>query len=74
MRVVSTVEKVFGMEELLRNVPTKQTTDLLGGELRSLKDSQESLERKLSDMDKRGLTGNGNSRNNTDPSNGKDIY
>ena len=69
IRVVSTVEKVFGMEELLRNVPTKQTTDHLGRELRSLKDSQESLERKLSDMDKRGLTGNGNSRNNTDPSN-----
>ncbi|XP_071159830.1 TNF receptor-associated factor 3-like [Mytilus edulis] len=69
MRVVSTVEKVFGMEELLKNVPSKHTTDNLGRELRSLKDNQEELNRKLSDFDRQGFTSGGDTRRgNTDPS------
>ncbi|XP_052057910.1 TNF receptor-associated factor 3-like [Mytilus californianus] len=68
MRVVSTVEKVFGMEELLKNVPSKHTTDNLGRELRSLKDNQEELNRKLSDFDRQGFTSGDTRRGNTDPS------
>ena len=71
---MSTVEKVFAMEELLRNVPSKQTTDQLGRELRSLRDNQEEIQRKLTDMDRRGFTGSGNGRSTADPGTvGKEI-
>lgn len=44
------------MEELLQQVPTKQTTDELGRDLRSVKDNQESLNRKLTDLERGGFS------------------
>ena len=56
MRVVSIVEKVFSMEELLKNVPSRRITDELGRELRSVKENQEKMNQKLSDLDSRGFS------------------
>ena len=54
------------MEELLRIVPSKHTTDQLGRELRSIKDNQDEMNRKLSDLDRRGFTSSGSGGNTGD--------
>ena len=50
VRVISTIEKVFSLEELMRQVPTKRVTEDLGKELRELKDKQDEMGRKLDSL------------------------
>lgn len=49
---------MFSMEEMMRQLPTKQVTDQMSRDLRSLRDSQEELNRKINELERGGITSN----------------